>query len=108
MTACRHCAGQLPEADASTLMVVSSQGLFTFEAGHPMRRANCLACRRVLDGATVAVIGAAALAGEACPSGCVSADVFLVHADCFPTDGEAVIGLVALGLQCTLRHQWAE
>jgi hypothetical protein len=70
------------EPDA--VAITSCAESFTLAAGHPLRRAGCIVCRRALGGERAHLIGAAALDGPPCDCSGVVANVFLAHADHFP------------------------
>lgn len=90
--------------DSGHIAIVYCNEPFAFEAGHRMRAANCLICREAIGGQPAAVIGAAALAGEACQCGGIVSDVFLAHAEHFPMDPDALQAAISRGLHCTTQH----
>lgn len=108
MATCPHCDGTLPEVPDGTLVTLTTEGPFTLAPGHPMRGTACLVCRRAIGGEVAAVIGLAALSGEACRSGCVAAEAYLLHSHCFPADPAGQTAVFLQGIVCQDRHQWAQ
>jgi hypothetical protein len=82
------------------IAVLHCSAAFTFAPGNRMRAARCLVCRELIGGQYTTVIGAAALAGDACDCGGVVSDVFLVHADHLPMDAEQLQAAIHRGLHC--------
>jgi hypothetical protein len=90
--------------DSGHIAIVYCNEAFTFEAGHRMRAARCLICRECIGGDEVSVIGAAALAGEACQCGGIASDVFLAHAVHFPMPSADLQAAIRRGLECNTSH----
>ncbi|MGH9622529.1 MAG: hypothetical protein ACRD45_22830 [Bryobacteraceae bacterium] len=86
--------------DTGHIAIVYCNEAFTFDPGHRMRAARCLVCREMIGGQSATVIGAAALAGEACPCGGLVSDVFLAHADHFPMPPAELQAAIRHGLEC--------
>jgi hypothetical protein len=92
----------MPHVDTSGhVAIVYCNEAFTFEPGHRMRAARCLVCRELIGGGSVAVVGAAALNGEACGCGGIVSDVFLVHADHLPMPPADLQAAIRRGLECS-------
>src|SRR6185312_9652760 len=86
--------------DTGHIAIVYCNEAFTFDPGHRMRAAHCLICDDLIGGQAAAVIGAAALAGEACRCGGIVSDVFLAHADHFPMPPAALQAEIHRALEC--------
>lgn len=91
-------------ARTGDLAVVNSVEAFVLETGHRLRAAPCLLCRQLIGGRRVAVVGLAALAGDACHCGAIGSDVFLIHASHFPVDSQHLSMALHRGMDCGLRH----
>ena len=105
-----HTAG-LPAPDApdtvaadGALAVCHSAQPFTFTAGHRMRAAKCLICHLLIGSGQAALVGVAALAGNACRCGGVVSDLFLIHATHMPMDPGDLAAAVHRGLACPTCH----
>lgn len=66
------------------LVTVHTGDLFTLEPGHRMRAARCVICHQAIGPALAAIIGVAALAGDACNCGSVYSEAFILHAAHLP------------------------
>ena len=86
--------------DHDQVAIVYCNQSFTFDPGHRMRAAHCLICGEMIGGQSVGVIGAAALAGEACRCGGIVSDVFLIHADHMPMPPTELQAAIHRGLEC--------
>lgn len=92
----------MPSVDQSGhIAIIYCNEAFLFDAGHRMRAARCLVCRECIGGRQATVIGAAALAGEACACGGIVSDVFLAHADHFPMPPAELQATIRRGLECS-------
>lgn len=87
--------------DRGQVVIVYCNEAFTFDPGHRMRAARCLICGDLIGGLSAAVVGAAALMGEACRCGGIVSDVFLVHADHFPVPPAELQAAIRRGLECS-------
>lgn len=87
--------------DRGHVAIVYCNEAFTFDAGHRMRAAHCLICRQCIGGQAAAVVGAAALLGEACECGGIVSDVFLVHASHLPMPPAELQAAIRRGLECS-------
>ena len=93
--------GEPPAAVAGdSLTVCQSSQSFTFTAGHRMRAAKCLICHLLIGSGQAALVGVAALAGDACRCGGVVSDLYLIHACHVPLDPDALAAAVHRGLAC--------
>lgn len=90
--------------DRGQVAIVYCNEAFTFDPGHRMRAAHCLICAEMIGGHSAAVVGAAALAGEACRCGGIVSDVFLVHADHLPMPPAELQAAIRRGLECGANH----
>lgn len=90
--------------DSGHVAIVYCNEAFTFAPGHRMRAARCLVCAQVIGGEDATVIGAAALAGEACRCGGIVSDVFLAHAAHFPMPPAELQSVIRRGLECNNNH----
>lgn len=106
MTDREECTAPIVEIGADALTIIGTPGLFTFEPGHPMRGANCLACRALIGDQPAGVLGVAVLGGEGCSTGCLASDVYLIHGTCRPADPQDMARLVYQGLACRQDHPW--
>jgi hypothetical protein len=87
--------------DRGQVAIVYCNEAFMFEPGHRMRAARCLICQECIGGQAAAVVGAAALMGEACRCGGIVSDVFLVHADHLPMEPAPLQAAIRRGLECS-------
>lgn len=87
--------------DRGQIAIVYCNEAFTFDPGHRMRAAKCLICAEMIGGQEAVVIGAAALAGEACRCGGLVSDVWLGHADHFPMPPAELQAAIRRGLECS-------
>ncbi len=87
--------------DRGQVAIVYCNEAFAFGPGHRMRAARCLVCGECIGGQSATVIGAAALAGEACNCGGVVSDVFLAHAGHFPMPPAELQAVIRRGLECS-------
>lgn len=95
-----------PRAAADgTLAVLHCPEAFTLAPGHRMRAASCLICGQLIGGQPAAVIGVAALAGEACTCGGVVSDTFLIHAAHLPINSEQLTVAIHRGIKCPNSHE---
>ncbi len=93
--------GRLPGiAVDGDLAVVHCADAFQFAPGHRMRAANCLICQRLIGDQPATIVGAAALADNACECGFIVSDVFLIHADHLPMCADHLEAAINRGLQC--------
>ena len=95
---------QVDEAADGSLAVCHSAQSFTLIAGHRMRAAKCLICHLLIGSGQAALVGVAALAGDACRCGGVVSDLFLVHATHMPMDPDDLAAAVHRGLACRACH----
>lgn len=86
--------------DRGHVAIVYCNEAFAFAPGHRMRAALCLVCRECIGGQAAAVVGAAALLGEACECGGIVSDVFLVHAGHLPMPPAELQAAIRRGLEC--------
>src|SRR6185312_15133807 len=99
------------EGDLNTVVrdgdiaVVHCAAEFTFEPGNRMRAARCLICQELIGGWPATVIGAAALAGDACQCGGIVSDVFLIHAVHLPPSPGNLLAMLPRGLRCPADHK---
>jgi hypothetical protein len=90
-------------ATPGDIAVVHCTEAFIFTPGNRLRAAHCLLCAELIGGEPATLIGAAALAGDACLCGGVVSDVFLLHAAHMPVDAPALQAAIHRGLHC--HHQ---
>ena len=88
--------------DSGHIAIIYCNESFTFDPGHRMRAARCLVCRDCIGGKPATVLGAAALAGQACFCGGLVSDVFLAHADHFPMPPAELQEAIRRGLECRI------
>ena len=88
------------EAVDGSLTVCHSVQAFTLTAGHRMRAAKCLICHLLIGSGQAALVGVAALAGDACRCGGVVSDLYLIHACHVPLDPDDLATAVHRGLAC--------
>lgn len=86
--------------DTGQIAIIYCNEAFTFAPGHRMRAAHCLICGECIAGQEATVLGAAALAGEACRCGGLVSDVFLAHAGHFPIPPAQLQAAIHRGLEC--------
>ena len=86
--------------DTGHIAIIYCNEAFTFDPGHQMRAAHCFICTEFIGGQPATVIGAAALAGEACRCGGIVSDVFLAHAGHFPMPPDQLQAAIKYGLGC--------
>jgi len=91
---------QLRAVHDGEIAVVHCAEAFLFEPGNRLRAARCLMCGERIGGYPAAIIGVAALAGEACRCGGIVSDVFLIHAAHLPTDPDTLQGAIHRALHC--------
>lgn len=96
--------GPVDEAVDGSLAVCHSAQSFTLVPGHRMRAARCLVCHLLIGSGQAALVGVAALAGDACRCGGVVSDLFLVHASHVPMDADDLAAAVHRGLACPTCH----
>ena len=92
------------EAADGSLAVCHSAQSFTLAAGHRVRAAKCLICHLLIGSGQAAVLGVAALAGNACRCGGVVSDLYLIHASHIPADADDLAAAVHRGLACPVCH----
>ena len=92
------------EAIDGALAVCHSAQSFTLAPGHRMRAAKCLICHLLIGAGQAAVIGVAALTGDACRCGGIVSDLYLIHASHVPMDPDALAAAVHRGLACPTCH----
>ena len=92
------------EAVDGALAVCHSAQSFTLAPGHRMRAAKCLICHLLIGSGEAALLGVAALAGNACRCGGVVSDLFLIHASHIPADVDDITAAVHRGLACPVCH----
>lgn len=88
--------------DRGQVAIVYCNEAFTFDPGHRMRASHCLICSECIGGEPAAVVGAAALMGEACRCGGIVSDVFLVHAAHLPLPPAELQAAIRRGLECSV------
>ena len=94
-------SGEPPAAvTGDTLTVCQSAQSFVFAPGHRMRAAKCLICHLLIGSGQAALVGVAALAGDACRCGGVVSDLYLIHACHVPLDPDDLAEAVHRGLAC--------
>ena len=96
--------GQVTEAPDGSLAVCHSAESFTLMPGHRMRAAKCLICHLLIGSGQAAVIGVAALAGDACRCGGIVSDLYLIHATHVPMDPDDLAAAIHRGLACPVCH----
>ena len=96
--------GPVDEAADGSLAVCHSAQSFTLAPGHRMRAAKCLICHLLIGSGEAALVGVAALAGNACRCGGVVSDLFLIHASHVPMDPDDIAAAVHRGLACPVCH----
>ena len=102
----RRTAGKPRSVATGALAVVHCPEAFTLDPGHRLRAAHCLICRQLIGGQPAAVIGVAALGGEACTCGGVISDVFLIHAVHLPINPTELQTAIHRGIQCPNSHDY--
>jgi len=80
--------------------VVLCTDAFIFSPGNRLRAASCMLCGALIGGEPATIVGAAALAGDACQCGGVVSDVFLLHAGHMPVDAPVLQAAIHRGLHC--------
>jgi hypothetical protein len=86
------------------IAIVHCTESFAFAPGNRLRAAGCLICGELVGHHSVAIIGAAALAGDPCRCGGIVSDVFLIHATHLPLAPEDLQAAIHRGLHCGARH----
>jgi hypothetical protein len=95
----------VPKAvDDGSIAIVHCAEAFVFAPGHRMRAAHCLICHALIGNRHASIIGAAALAGDACECGGVVSDLFVIHAGHMPIDRTVLRDAITRGLRCDARH----
>lgn len=87
------------------IVLVQCADTMLLPPGSHMRAARCLACAQPIGARPFTVFGIATVAGPPRTGDDIESDVFMVHADHWPMDPDALEATVARGLQSGASHR---